>query len=244
MAKDKLLMNLLGTLTAFGVSAMLVLPAYAADVADVDVAVVFAVDMSSSVDPATADILREGHVTAMCAPEVIAAITRNRIGCVGITYFEWSSYGHFQMVLPWTRVCGLSDGKAAASVILKRAQRGYGHRGGDTSISFAIDEGSLLLDQFPGEAARKVIDIAGNGTNNDGLPVQQSRLQAIAKGYTINAIVVSPLLRGVKYDLTSYFAENVIGGPRAFVIEPVNKSDYAVALRRKLVQEISVSTDK
>lgn len=219
---------------------MLALPAYAADV---DAAIVFAVDMSSSVDPATADMLREGHATAMYAAEVIAAITRNRIGCVGITYFEWSSRGHLHMVLPWARICGLSDGKAAASVILKRAQRGYGRRGGNTSISFAIDEGSLLLDQFPGGAARKVIDIASNGTNNDGLPVQQTRLQAIAKGYTINAIVLSPLLRGVKYDLTSYFAKNVIGGPRAFVIEPASKSDFAVALRHKLVDEISLWID-
>ncbi|MBZ9965904.1 DUF1194 domain-containing protein [Mesorhizobium sp. BR1-1-2] len=234
-------MNPLGRLTIPVASALLALPAYAADV---DAAIVFAVDMSSSVDAATADMLREGHASAMYAPEVMAAITRNRIGCVGITYFEWASRGHLHMVLPWTRVCGLSDGKAAASAILERAQRGYGHTGGDTSISFAIDEGSLLLEHFPGAAARKIIDIAGNGTNNDGLPVQQSRLRAISKGFTINAIVISPLIRSVKYDLTSYFAENVIGGPSAFVIAPANKSNYAVALRRKLVDEIGLSIDK
>ncbi|MEI9430301.1 DUF1194 domain-containing protein [Mesorhizobium sp. Cs1299R1N3] len=232
-------MNSLGKVV-FGASALLALPAYAADV---DAAIVFAVDMSASVGSATADMLREGHAAAMYAPEVITAITHNRIGCVGITYFEWSSRGHLHRVLPWTRVCGLNDGKAVASVILKRAQRGYGRAGGDTSISFAIEEGSRLLDQFPGGAPRKVIDIASNGTNNDGLPLQQSRLQAIAKGYTINAIVINPLIRSVRYDLTSYFAENVIGGPRAFVIAPASKSDYAVALRRKLVDEIGLSID-
>lgn len=198
----------------------------------------FAVDVSASIDPATADLQREGHAEAICSPEVIAAIIRNHIGCVGITYFEWSSHGYLRSVLPWTRVCGLGDGKAAASVILERGRIGNGH--GGTSISFAVDEGSLLLDQFPGKAARKVIDVAANGTNNDGMPVQQSRLQAIAKGYTINAVAISPLMRGIKYDLTSYFAENVIGGPRAFVITPATRSDYATALRRKLVDEISL----
>lgn len=170
----------LGTSTFFGLQA---------HAADVDVAVVFAVDVSASIDPATADLQREGHAEAICSPEVIAAIIRNHIGCVGITYFEWSSHGYLRIVLPWTRVCGLGDGKAAASVILERGRIGNGH--GGTSISFAVDEGSLLLDQFPGKAARKVIDIAANGTNNDGMPVQQSRLQAIAKGYTINAVAVS-----------------------------------------------------
>ncbi|WP_214473583.1 DUF1194 domain-containing protein [Mesorhizobium sp. dw_380] len=233
--------RLLQAIVAFGASATLALPAHCADL-DVDAAIVFAVDISASVDPATAIMMRDGHAEALYAPEVIAAIMGNQLGCIGVTYFEWSSHGHLHLVLPWTRVCGVSDGKAAASVILKNGQRGYGRSEGDTSISFAIDEGSLLLDRFPGGALRKVIDIAGNGTNNDG-PLQQSRLQALAKGYTINAIVLSPLMRGVKYDLTGYFAANVIGGPRAFLIAPVDKRDFTFALRRKLVDEIGLSID-
>ena len=46
------------------------------------------------------------------------------------------------------------------------------------------------------------------------------------------------------YDLSSYFAENVIGGPNAFVIAPAGTRDYATALRRKLVDEISLSTGR
>lgn len=212
--------------------------------ADVDAAIVFAVDVSASVDPATADLQREGHAAALVSPEVIAAIARNRIGCIAITYVEWGSPGQVRSVAPWTSVCGLSDARAVASLISKDGDRGYGcHSYCGTSISFAIDLGGMLFDRYVGYAARKIIDISANGTNNDGLPVEPSRLRAIAKGYTINAIAIPARTSGVTYDLSSYFAENVIGGPNAFVIAPAGTRDYAAALRRKLVDEISLSTD-
>ena len=100
----------------------------------------------------------------------------------------------------------------------------------------------MLLDSYVGSAASKVIDISANGTNNDGLPVEVSRLRAIAKGCTINAIALPELVRGIPHDLTQYFADNVIGGPNAFVTPLTTSNDYTVALRWKLVKEISLST--
>ena len=143
-----------------------------------------------------------------------------------------------QPVLPWTSICGMSDGKNAASVILNNKLTPMG---GGTSISYAIDEGRLFLDRFEGNAAIKVIDVAGNGTNNDGSSVEESRSRALHNGYTINAIALPAYTRGIRYDLTDYFAEHVIGGPNAFVIAPKDKQQYGVALRRKLVREISSS---
>ena len=119
----------------------------AAHAANVDVAIVFAVDFSASIDPKIADLQREGHAAALTSPEIIAAITRNYLGCIGVAYFEWSSPGHTRIVLPWTRICGLESAKAA--VISKKGDTGYTRRGrGGTSVSSAIDVGSLLLDQF------------------------------------------------------------------------------------------------
>ncbi|KQU98838.1 hypothetical protein ASD99_19890 [Mesorhizobium sp. Root695] len=216
-----------------------------AHAANVDVAIVFAVDFSSSIDPEIADLQREGHAAALTSPEIIAAITRNYVGCISVAYFEWSSPGHTRIVLPWTSICGLEDAKAAASVISKRGDTGNIRRGrSGTSVSSAIDVGSLLLDQFPGKAAKKVIDISSNGENNDGLPVQPSRLNAIAKGYTINAIAIPTEDENPDQPLASYFAKSVIGGSQAFVITPKGPNDYAVALRRKLVTEVSMNVDR
>ena len=215
-----------------------------AHAAKVDVAIVFAVDFSSSIDPEIADLQREGHAAALTSPEIIAAITRNYVGCIGVAYFEWSSPGHTRVVLPWTRICGLEDAKAAASVISKKGDTGHIRRGrSGTSVSAAIDVGCLLLDQFPGNAAKKVIDISSNGENNDGLPVQPSRLNAIAKGYTINAIAIPAKDENPEQPLASYFARSVIGGSQAFVITSKGPSDYAMALRRKLVTEVSINVD-
>ncbi|MER9657575.1 DUF1194 domain-containing protein [Mesorhizobium sp. M0152] len=212
-----------------------------AHAANVDVAIAFAVDFSSSIDEKIADLQREGHAAALTSPEIIAAITRNYVGCISVTYFEWSSPGQTRVVLPWTSICGLEDAKAAASVIIKRGDTGHIRRGrSGTSVSAAIDVGSLLLDQFPGKAAKKVIDISSNGENNDGMPVQPSRLNAIAKGYTINAIAIPTEDDNPHQPLASYFAQSVIGGSQAFVITPKGPTDYATALRRKLVTEVSM----
>ncbi|TPL36028.1 DUF1194 domain-containing protein [Mesorhizobium sp. B2-4-6] len=232
----------LATLTHAGVLAASLCWGLEAHAADVDVAIAFAVDFSSSIDPKTAELQREGHAAALTSPEIIAAIGRNYFGCIGVTYFEWSSPGHSRTVLPWTTICGPEDAKAAATVIRTQAYTGYsraGRRG--TSVSSAIDIGALLLDQFPGNAAKKVIDISANGENNDGLPVEPSRLNALGKGYTINAIAIPAQQGSAEQPLASYFEQSVIGGYQAFVISPKEPADYVAALRRKLVIEVSMN---
>lgn len=211
----------------------------AAHARNVDTAIVFAVDVSASIDAASAEMQREGHAEALVAPEVIASIAGGgSAGCIAVTYFEWAGPGHIRTVLPWTAICGLVDARAAASVIKRDSARGC-IRNCSTSISFAIDLAGMQFERYPGRAARKVIDISSNGTNNDGLPVAVSRARAVARGYTINAIVMPAMTRNVTYDLSDYFAANVIGGPGAFVVSPRSASDYTDALRRKLAVEIS-----
>lgn len=212
---------------------------------DVDVAIVFAVDFSSSIDPDIADLQRNGHVAALTSPEIIKVISGNPRGCIGVTYFEWASPAHIRIVLPWTRICGAADAEMAAGVISRKGDTGFSRRSrGGTSISSAIEAGRLLLDEFPGHADRKVIDISGNGENNDGLPVQDSRTKAVEKGYTINAIAI-PDGRDESpgRSLASYFADNVIGGFEAFVMVPRATGDYTLALRRKLAREIALDID-
>lgn len=204
----------------------------------VDVAVVLAADFSFSMDSATAKVQRDGHAEALVSPQVIAAIKSNYRGCIAVSYFEWSSPGSTRTVVPWTKVCNLADAQGVAEIIGNRGFTNSGRRvRGGTSISTAIDVSAELLDEFPGYAERKIIDISANGTNNDGLPIQPSRLKAVGKGYTINAIT----LPAGEPQLASYFTDRVVGGPNAFVVTPACAADYAWALRRKLVTEISLN---
>ncbi len=215
-------------------------PAHAADV---DAAIVFAVDISASVDRTTAKLQRDGHAKAIAEPAVIAAISQGLNGCIAVTYIEWASRGRTRSVLPWTRVCGMADALAVAGAIHRLASDGDDCSGYcATSISDAIDAGSDLLDQYRGAALARIIDISSNGTNNDGAPLWASRARALARGYTINAIVVPQIRYGVPYPLVGYFKDHVIGGKGAFVIEPDTANDYVSALRRKLISEVSSAT--
>ncbi|WP_269931956.1 DUF1194 domain-containing protein [Aminobacter sp. HY435] len=210
---------------------------------EVDTAIVFAVDVSGSVDPATAYLQREGHAAALSSQAVLSAIARTLTGCIAVTYVEWSSYGQMRTVVPWTNICGAEDANIVASAIRNEGDKGLGCESMcRTSISFAIDLSIRLLNTYNGNPANKIIDISANGTNNDGLPVADSRSRAIKAGFTINAIAVPESMPGVRIDLAQYFADNVIGGPNSFVMPLSTTSLYASALRLKIVREISETT--
>lgn len=214
--------------------------ARADDMGRVDAAIVLAVDASSSIGPEEADRQRYGHADALRSREVQSAIHRGAAGCIAVAYVEWSSVERFRTVMPWRRICGRADAMGTADFIADHGDSGLGgFRRGDTSVSYAIEAGSAMLDHFPGQADSKIIDISANGTNNDGLPVEEARDRVLDKGQVINAIVVSRLGSGATDDLWTYFHDSVIGGPGSFTIVPDEPADYAKILRRKLVLEIS-----
>jgi hypothetical protein len=228
---------LLVTTIVYGLFHALALPAER----DVDVALVFAVDFSASINVAEAKLQRDGHAKAITDPDVLAAIKGSPGGCIAISYLEWSGAGHTRLLLPWTHICGEEDARLAAELIRRTANDGGQciYRC-DTSISGAIDAAVLLLDGVGGHPYRMVIDISSNGFNNDGPPLQPSRARAVERGYTINVIALPYFIHGFSYSMKEYFVANVIGGHAAFVMEADDKHDYAIALQRKLVREISM----
>ncbi len=126
------------------------------------------------------DSAATGHVGALRSKEVAYAIAGGLVGCIAITYIQWSSVGRLQTVLPWTTICDSGQAAAAASTIDRAGDTGQGRSSrGRTSLSFAIDVSGQLLDRFPGTARKNIIDVSSNGTNNDGLPVTESRRRAV-----------------------------------------------------------------
>ncbi|QYA16723.1 DUF1194 domain-containing protein (plasmid) [Rhizobium sp. AB2/73] len=191
-----------------------------------------------------ARLQRDGHAAALRSDMVNTAIASGPLGCIAVTYIEWSSVGQFQTIVPWVRLCNRGDTEAAASAIEEGADSGFARPGGGrTSVSFAIDAASILLDRLPWSTARKIIDISANGTNNDGPPVLESRRRALEKGRVINVIAVTPQEPGITSDLPGYFKREVIGGPGSFVITPNAVTDYAYAIRKKLFIEVGDRAD-
>ncbi|TPL36034.1 DUF1194 domain-containing protein [Mesorhizobium sp. B2-4-6] len=232
--------GLLPGLIALALSFFAAFAAKAEDPDRVDAAIVLAVDTSASIDREQADLQRCGHVEALRSREVQSAIRRGAVGCIAIAYVEWSSVGQLRTVMPWKRICGRDDALEAAAFISGHGDTALGlHVRGRTSLSYAIEASSLMLDNFPGQADSKIVDISANGTNNDGLSVAQARARVLEKGHVINAIAVSRTEPGVTDDLWTYFHDNVIGGPGSFAIAPREPADYVKALKRKLLLEIS-----
>lgn len=211
----------------------------AEDPREVDVELFIAVDVSRSMAPAELEIQRQGYAAALRSNEVIAAIKGGLIGTVALTYVEWSGdYGQ-RVVIPWTAVSTRVEAEAFADRIAANARSAMWR----TSISGAIRfaDHSIATNDFRG--LRRVVDISGDGPNNQGGPVTAARDRAIASGLTINGL---PLMTrdgiGSNWhleDLDEYYRYCVIGGPGAFTIPVTDWAGFAAAVKRKLVLEIA-----
>ncbi len=213
--------------------------AKAQDSNGVDVELVLAVDVSLSMSFEELDIQRKGYAAALTDPAVVSAIRKGAYGRIAIAYMEWAGDTKHRLVVPWRVIASAADAQAVARELEQTVPQGQRR----TSISGAIREGMRLLDQSPYESVKKVIDISGDGPNNQGEMVTAARDAAIAKGVVINGL---PLMTssgpGTMFnigDLDAYYADCVIGGPGAFSIPVTDWEQFPEAVRRKLVLELA-----
>ncbi len=235
--------TLLAALVAATVVVCAGLSSARADEGEVDLLLVLAADVSRSVDDAKFKLQREGYAAALVDPRVVRAMTGGPKGRIALVFVEWASEWEQKVVIDWTVVAGERDAKAVSSRVLG-AERSYRGR---TSISTAIDFSMALLARSPFQADRRVIDVSGDGTNNSGRDVVAARDEAIAKGVTINGLVILsevPLATNPSHThppggLTAYYENNVIGGPGAFVVEAESFGAFGQLIISKLVKEIA-----
>ncbi|MEF2071449.1 DUF1194 domain-containing protein [Consotaella aegiceratis] len=208
----------------------------------VDVELVLAVDVSWSMNGEEQEIQRAGYAAAFRSEEVQSAILESGWGRVAVTYVEWAGSFTQETVIPWS----LIDSKDAADAFAYRLANEEPGRGRRTSISNAIDYSASLFDGNGYAGLRRVIDISGDGPNNEGRSVVDARDEAASKGIAINGL---PLMTsgfehgysswGSIQNLDRYYSDCVIGGPGAFMI-PVNDwEQFPEAVRRKLVMELA-----
>ena len=198
----------------------------------VDLALVLAVDASGSVDQARFELQKQGYVAAFRHPRVIGAITSGPTQSIAVIMMQWTGPAQQVIAVPWTRIFDAASANALADKIAAAPRALYG---GGTSISGAIDASMGLLFDNPYKAARRVIDVSGDGSNNRGRSVREARDEAIAKGVGINGL---PIL-ALEPDLDRYYEQNVIGGPGAFVITAKDFETFGEAILKKLIAEIA-----
>jgi hypothetical protein len=205
---------------------------------DVDVELVFAVDVSYSMDPDEQALQREGYVTALRSREFLDALQHLTLGRIALTYIEWAGVSDQKILLPWR----LIDGPGSAASVADDIARAPYRRAYRTSISGGLAFASAQLESSPYHG-RWVIDVSGDGANNQGPPVVGIRDELVAKGTTINGLPImlkAPTPGSVDIDnLDIYYEDCVMGGPSAFVVPIKERDQFVEATRTKLVLEIA-----
>ncbi|MEI7873936.1 MAG: DUF1194 domain-containing protein [Alphaproteobacteria bacterium] len=218
----------------------LALPATAQDRKEVDMSLVMAIDISGSIDPDEARLQRQGYVEAFTDPVIIKAILGGNHGRIAVAYFEWSDAWVQKLLIDWT----LLDSKEAIQAFAARLANEPISIARRTSISGAIRYAIPLFGRSPYEAERKVLDISGDGSNNDGGLVTDLRHEALKERIVINGLPImndrpNPFGFPSETDLDKYYLHCVTGGPRSFVEVAVNFEDFPRAVRKKLLQEVA-----
>jgi hypothetical protein len=208
----------------------------------VDIELVIAVDISYSMDLDELAVQREGYAQAIVSKEFLQALKNGPNSKIAVTYFEWSASTDQKIIIPWRVIDGPETADAVANEIMKTPVR----RGSRTSISGAIYFAMPLFDENPHRGLRRVIDISGDGPNNNGAPVTGARDAALEKGIVINGLpimVKEPSYSTMDIDNLDYYYEDcVIGGPGSFVVTIKDREKFKEAIRTKLLLEVAGRT--
>jgi hypothetical protein len=206
------------------------------DYVAVDLELVIAVDVSYSMDIAEQRAQREGYVEAFRAPDVVSAVLGGALGRIAVTYIEWG--GSAVQVMPWTVI----DSPGTATKFAEALRRKPIRRIPFTSISNALAFARVLMRTSGLQAHRSVIDVSGDGPNNAGAPAPVARNAAVAEGIVINGLPITlemePDFASIP-DIDVYYEKCVIGGDGAFLLKVSDISQFAEAIREKLIAEIS-----
>jgi hypothetical protein len=206
----------------------------------VDVELVFAADGSGSINDEEFALQRAGYAAAIQDPDVLAAIANGYRGAIAVAYLEWAAADSVHTIVGWHVIRDAASAKAFADKLVAAPRVTVGWN----SISAAIDHARGLITTNDVEGERQVIDVSGDGPNMGGRPLELARAEALALGITINALVIDtpggggyPGPRGEP--LGEHYANDVIGGPGAFVMRAESRARIAEALKRKLLLEIA-----
>jgi hypothetical protein len=209
----------------------------------VDLLLVLAADVSRSVDARKFQLQRDGYAAAVSNPRVLDAIRSGRNGRIGMMFVEWSGVGSQRVLIDWTLIGGAEAAKGFGDRLIE-APRSFADR---TSISGALEFSMAQLERAPFESTRRTIDVSGDGTNNAGRDVGLLRDEAVAKGITINGLVIlsdnpmswNPDHTNPPGGLDAYYRNNVIGGQGAFVMVAKNFETFGQAIISKLIAEVA-----
>lgn len=204
--------------------------------APVDTAIVFAIDVSNSVDDTRYRLQMEGIAAALEDKGVLDVIFNGPRGAILFSIVAWSDRP--EVAVPWLRISNEKEARRAADIV--RNLKRYG--GEFTCMSRMLKYlNEKILPQVPAPALKTVVDVSGDGRDNCNPDRAVSSLRDELAGYgtTINGL---PILEGSEAEsLEDWYKENVKGGPGSFILPAQGFKDFGRAIRNKFLVEISMN---
>jgi Protein of unknown function (DUF1194) len=206
----------------------------------VDLELVFAADGSGSIDDEELRLQRQGWADALTSRDVLDGIKDGPLGAIAVAFMEWGGPSSQVLIVDWHVIRDAASAKVFADRLLSAPRGAFGYN----SISNAIDFSVRLVETNGHEGTRRVIDVSGDGPNMNGRSLEDARADALAKGFTINALAIRRPGSGRPggpggMSLEDYYGRSVIGGPGSFVEIADETRPFAVAARRKLLTEVA-----
>jgi len=209
----------------------------------VDVALVLVADVSGSINDDEYKLEKQGYYDAFTNPGVISAIQGGPIGAIGVALVEFAGEGQVETVVNWTVIHDAESARAFAQKLQDAPRSSWGHTAIGEGVTLAMQD----LANSGLQATRRVIDVAGDGTNNSGRPVEDARDEAAKQGIVINGLAIAnesdiPWLQRHTHPpggLGNYYRHSVTAGETSFVLEVHSYESFTEAVTRKLVQEIA-----
>ena len=229
----------------------------------VDLQLVLAADVSSSIDDEEFALQRRGYAAALTDPGVLAAIRAGPLGRIAVCLVEWSGAAHQHVSVDWRVIDGEASAADFAAMLLAAPRPFDGH----TAIGAAIDFAVARFDAGGHGSRRRTIDISGDGASRIGKPPDEARDEAVARGIVINGLAIVPpepppfdpyhnahplsgpliadrfSLIPLRLDppggLAEYYRANVAGGQGSFVMVVEDVRTFGTAMANKLIREIA-----
>ncbi len=197
----------------------------------VDLVLVLALDVSSSVDVDEFALQRDGLARAIAAPQVLRVIQQGANGRIAVSVVQWSGFTEQLIKISWM-ILGSQDDVARFAAQVSAMTRRYDDGATDIGGALLFTRNHVLAAPFA--SSRRVVDIVGDGTSNVNLSPALERDESVAAGVIVNGLAITNNMQ----TLAEYYRKNVIGGPGSFVETATSYSDFERAIKRKLLREI------
>lgn len=226
-----------GRIGALALAAVLMLPGAARAQGLCRMALLLALDVSSSVDAEEDRLQREGLAAALLSPAVTEALLSAPEAPVALAAYEWSGRYQQKVLLDWRLITTPAVLRDAAATIRASTRS---HDEFPTALGYGLGYAAQVFRRAPGCLFR-TLDVSGDGINNEGFGPGLAYANFPLDGVTVNALVIGGAT-GDDRAVAAYYRDKVIRGPGAFVESAQGYADYEAAMARKLLRELEGMT--